>query len=98
MEILINQGSRGEIHEDYSEFDNDEDVGVFGEVCRSIDNLNIASFSVLFKKWDPRFDHTDFAYDFTSIGTEISGLVHYLENPTKDYSLGFYELDRKGKF
>ena len=89
MDISINQEFTGVIDEDYSEYDNDDVISIFGEICKIIDDLKIASFSVLFKKWDERFKHTDFAYDFTSIGTDLTGLIHFLEKPVGEYSLGF---------
>ena len=98
MEIILNLDYTGTVIENYSQLIDGEEIEVFSEVCKMIDELNIAKFSVCFKKWDNRFNKTDFAYDFTSIAIEIRGLIDFLTNKSNKYLLFFYELDRKIMF
>jgi len=98
MYITINNKYSGNIIEDPLLSENEDVIGLFSEICREIDNMNIAKFSVLFKQWDDKFDNTDFAYDFTSVATELPGLIQFLQSKIGNYSLGFYELDRKIEF
>jgi hypothetical protein len=95
MYITINNEFSGAISEETLLGENEEIIGIFSEICGVIDDLKIAKFSVLFKEWDPRFNYSDFAYDFTSVADELPGLIQFLDNKSDEYSLGFYELDRR---
>lgn len=98
MYITINDEYSRSINEDVWLNDNEDVVGIFSAICRLIDDLKIAKFSVLFKEWDKKFNHTDFVYDFSDVGPNLLSLIKFLDNKAGEYSLGFYELGRTIRF
>lgn len=98
MEITINKLRLGIIAEDYSDYEEDEVIGILSDVCELIDQKGIARFSTIFSDWDDRFRKMDFAYDFTSIASELEPLLSFLKCKEGTFMLHFYELDRKVEF
>lgn len=98
MYITINNDYSGTISEETLLSENEDIVGIFSAICRIIDELKIANFSVLFKEWDKRFNHPDFLYDFSDVAHNLPGLLQFLATKSEEYSLGFHELDRIIKF
>ncbi|HEY8896003.1 MAG TPA: hypothetical protein VIM79_14355 [Niastella sp.] len=98
MFITINNDYNNAFTEDVLLRENDYIVGLFAEICRIIDDLKLAKFSVLFKDWDKRFNSPDFVYDFSDVAPELPELVSFLQSKSGEYSLAFHELDREIKF
>lgn len=98
MEITLNSLNAGPNVEDYSEYEEDEVLGVLSDVCAQIDQKGIARFSAIFSAWDDRFNKMDFLYDFTSIASELKPLLDFLRTQKGTFILHFYELDRKVVF
>ena len=83
------------VDEDYSDYEEDEVIGVLGRVCQQIDELDIARFDVIFfqKSDSLKKIKTDFLYDFSSIIIEIEDLICAMEDSDiNSTELYFYEL------
>jgi hypothetical protein len=98
MFITINNEYINSINEDILLRENEDIVGIFSAICRIIDDLKIAKFSVLFKDWDKMFNYPDFVYDFSDVAPSLSELVSFLQSKAGEYSLPFFELHREIKF
>ncbi|WP_315814176.1 hypothetical protein [Paraflavitalea speifideaquila] len=95
MEITIDHLKLIPDREDYSEYEEDDVVGVLSDACLSIDQKGIALFSTIFSKWDVRFNKVDFSYDFNSVASDLDSLLHFLGHKKSKFILHFYELDRR---
>jgi hypothetical protein len=98
MIITINNEYFNAISEDALLRENEDIVSIFAEICRIIDDLKLAEFSILFKGWDKRFNSPDFVYDFSDVAPVLQRLISFLQSKSGENSLYFYELDREIKF
>jgi hypothetical protein len=98
MIITINNEYINSINEDVLLRENEDIVSIFSAICRIVDDLKFAEFSVLFKDWDKRFNSPDFVYDFSDVAPVLQRLISFLQSKSGENSLHFYELDREIKF